>query len=164
MNLSKNYQKKFRIQIPEDFYEKRKEGENDSHICSLIRNDSIIEFIKYVTENNYSLDYTITSSIFETNSFLLKIVKLTKRKKFPQKLKNAFRGYKPSKHIENTFETILSILDEEDGKCVDIKEDDIFTIVQQTKVSPQRAIETLYEVNGDLVAALKEVHLYIGNA
>lgn len=68
------YSNDFNLQSEEEkvsFDEKRKEGENDSHICSLIRNDSVIEFIKYVTENNYSLDYTITSSIFETNSFLL---------------------------------------------------------------------------------------------
>ena len=55
-----------------DNYElKREEGENDSHICSMIRNDSVEEFISYVTRSNYSLSSQITPSIFETNSFLL---------------------------------------------------------------------------------------------
>ena len=50
---------------------KREEGENDSHICSMIRNDSVEEFISYVTRSNYSLSSQITPSIFETNPFLL---------------------------------------------------------------------------------------------
>lgn len=112
-------------------------------------------FEKILSEKQYEKQNNeLKKESIQTKSSKQKIVKLTKRRKFPQKLKNAFRGYKPSKHRENTFETFISILDEEDGKCVDIKEDDIFTIVQQTKVSPQRAIEALYEVNGDLVTAL----------
>ena len=50
---------------------KREEGENDSHICSMIRKDSVEEFISYVTRSNYSLSSQIVPSIFETNSFLL---------------------------------------------------------------------------------------------
>ena len=50
---------------------KREEGENDSHICSMIRNDSVEEFVSYVTRSNCSLSSQITPSIFETNSFLL---------------------------------------------------------------------------------------------
>ena len=50
---------------------KRQEGENDSRICSMIRNDSIKEFVSYVTRSNYSLSSQITPSIFETNPFLL---------------------------------------------------------------------------------------------
>ena len=55
------------------FEEKRKIGENDSYLCSLIRSDSIVEFISYVNRSNLSLsDTTIPNSIFETNSFLKK--------------------------------------------------------------------------------------------
>ena len=50
---------------------KREEGENDSHICSMIRDDSVEEFISYVTRSNYSLSSQIAPSIFETNSFLI---------------------------------------------------------------------------------------------
>ena len=56
----------------ENFEQKRKTGENDSYLCSLIRNDSIEEFIIYVNHNNVSLSSKITKSIFETNNFLLK--------------------------------------------------------------------------------------------
>ena len=42
---------------------KRQEGENDSHICSMIRNDSVEEFISYVTRLNHSLYSKITPSI-----------------------------------------------------------------------------------------------------
>ena len=59
-------------ELPENFYEKRKEGENDSQICELIRNDMIDEFITYVTRNGVSLNAKIQPSIYETNSFLLK--------------------------------------------------------------------------------------------
>ena len=50
---------------------KREEGENDSQICSMIRNDSVREFVSYLTRSNCSLSRQITPSIFETNSFLL---------------------------------------------------------------------------------------------
>ena len=59
-------------ELPEDFYENRKIGENENYICKLIRNDLIEEFVIYVTKNNYSLRSTINNSIYETNSFLLK--------------------------------------------------------------------------------------------
>lgn len=56
-----------------DFDRKCQEGENDSYISELIRNDSIEEFVSYVNQTNLSLLRTkIKDSIFETNSFLLK--------------------------------------------------------------------------------------------
>lgn len=48
----------------EHFEEKRQEGENDSHICSLIRNDSVEEFIAYINSNSISLSSKITPSFF----------------------------------------------------------------------------------------------------
>ena len=60
-------------ELPEDFYEKRKEGENDSQISELIRKDMVTEFIMYVTQKGVSIRATIKPSIYETNSFLLKI-------------------------------------------------------------------------------------------
>ena len=59
-------------ELPENFYEKRKEGENDSQICELIRKDMITEFVAHVTRNDISLNSKIQPSIYETNSFLLK--------------------------------------------------------------------------------------------
>ena len=59
-------------EIPENFFESRKIGENDGYICQLIRNDEIEEFIQYVNKNNISLNSIIKQSIFETNLFLLK--------------------------------------------------------------------------------------------
>ena len=40
---------------PQIFDEKRKIGENDSYICSLIRDGIIIDFIAYITKTNYPL-------------------------------------------------------------------------------------------------------------
>ena len=54
-----------------NFEEKRKEGENDSYICQLIRNDSIDEFVIHVNQTNLPLSTQISQSIFETNSFLI---------------------------------------------------------------------------------------------
>ena len=60
-------------EIPEDFEEKRKIGENDNFICELIRNDLINDFISYVSKSKINLKRaTIEQSIFETNQFLLK--------------------------------------------------------------------------------------------
>ena len=59
-------------ELPENFYDKRKEGENDNKICELIRKDLITEFVAHVTINSVSLNATIQPSIYETNSFLLK--------------------------------------------------------------------------------------------
>lgn len=63
--------------LPEDFYEKRKEGENDLRICQLIREDLIKDFIVYINLNNVPVDSTIRQSIYETNSLLLHKSKVT---------------------------------------------------------------------------------------
>lgn len=60
-----------------DFDEKRTIGENDFYICQLIRSDSIDDFIIYVNQNNIKHSSIINTSIFETNSFLLKNKKTT---------------------------------------------------------------------------------------
>ena len=57
-------------EIPENFYENRKIGENCSHICQLIQKDLIKEFIVFKNRNNIQLNSTIESSIYETNHFL----------------------------------------------------------------------------------------------
>ena len=59
-------------ELPENFYEKRKEGENDSFICKIIRKDLIEDFIIYVKKQLYPLNSKIDPSIYETNTFLLK--------------------------------------------------------------------------------------------
>ncbi|KAK8881399.1 hypothetical protein M9Y10_004135 [Tritrichomonas musculus] len=55
----------------DNFDERRLIGENDSYICTLIRNDSLNDFISLVTEKKIQLTSQIKPSIFETNSFLL---------------------------------------------------------------------------------------------
>ena len=67
----------FTNELPADFYEKRKTGENDGYICELIRKDSIDDFIIYVTRNVCSPNSIINPSIYETNNFLLKNEKIT---------------------------------------------------------------------------------------
>ena len=66
---------KINKELPENFYEKRNEGENDSQICELIRNDMITDFVAHVNRNCVSLNAKIRPSIYETNSFLLKAKK-----------------------------------------------------------------------------------------
>ena len=53
------------------FEQKRLEGENDSYLCELIRNDSVEEFISYVNKTNTSLSRKISPSIFETSIALV---------------------------------------------------------------------------------------------
>ncbi|KAK8850281.1 hypothetical protein M9Y10_018410 [Tritrichomonas musculus] len=67
------YSNDFNFQSEEEkalFDEKRKEGENDSYICQLIRKDSVVEFISYVNKIHFRLNSNIEQSIFETNQFL----------------------------------------------------------------------------------------------
>ena len=80
--LNKNgWVEEIKKKLPENFYEKRKEGENDSQICELIRKDMITEFIAYVNLNDVSLNAKIQPSIYETNSFFLKKPKKSKKNK-----------------------------------------------------------------------------------
>lgn len=58
--------------LPDGFYEKRKNGENDQEICQIIQKDLIEQFIIYVNKNLYSLKSTIDDSIYETNLFFIK--------------------------------------------------------------------------------------------
>ena len=67
----------FPNELPADFYEKRKTGENDGYICELIRKDSIKDFVIFVTRNACSPNSIINPSIYETNNFLLKNKKIT---------------------------------------------------------------------------------------
>ena len=51
----------------------RKSGENESELCSLIREDKSQEFVTYITKNNITIsNETVHDSIFETNRFLIK--------------------------------------------------------------------------------------------
>ena len=58
-------------EIGEEFYAKRKIGENDNILCELIRNKKTKDFIDYVSKNNIPLQNYIEESIFETNPFLI---------------------------------------------------------------------------------------------
>ena len=59
-------------ELPENFYELRKIGENESFLSKLIRDDAVKDFIVYVNENKISLNSKIDLSIYETNSYLIK--------------------------------------------------------------------------------------------
>lgn len=58
-------------QIPSNFEEKRRIGENDLYICELIRDDRVEEFITKYNQNLFSLSMEIEQSIYETNEFLI---------------------------------------------------------------------------------------------
>ncbi|KAK8896774.1 hypothetical protein M9Y10_014691 [Tritrichomonas musculus] len=58
-------------ELTENFVEKRRIGENDRYLCELIRNDIIEDFITNYTKNLFLLTDQISSSIFETNPFLI---------------------------------------------------------------------------------------------
>ena len=64
--ISRRYEEDISI-----FEEKCQLGENDSYICSLIRSDSVEEFVSYVNRTNLSLLTKIKPSVYETHSFLL---------------------------------------------------------------------------------------------
>lgn len=61
-------------EIPENFEEFRKTGENHNELCELIRKDSIEDFITYVNKTNLLLKKTVDHSIFETNPLILKSI------------------------------------------------------------------------------------------
>ena len=61
-----------RNELPANFSELRKQGENERYLCKLIRGDSVEEFIAYVNKMNISRNATIIQSIYETNAFLIK--------------------------------------------------------------------------------------------
>ena len=61
-----------RRKLPENFYEKRKKGENDTELCEMIRKCKIKEFVMYINQCNISPNAKIQPSIYETNPFLIK--------------------------------------------------------------------------------------------
>ena len=58
-------------QLPPDFDEKRRIGENDHFICELIRKDEVNEFKAYLNASQYSINSKIEESAYETNTYLL---------------------------------------------------------------------------------------------
>lgn len=66
--FGKSLLEKIRKEVPEDFYEKRKAGENDNYLCYLIRKDDGKEFGVYLYRNNLSFNSSINASVFETNN------------------------------------------------------------------------------------------------
>lgn len=59
-------------QYNEDFDNLRKVGENDGYMAKLIRQDLVEDFIRFVNQKNINFNSTISSSIFETNPFLMR--------------------------------------------------------------------------------------------
>ncbi|KAK8838958.1 hypothetical protein M9Y10_032418 [Tritrichomonas musculus] len=64
-------------EIEANFYEKRREGENDDYLCELIRNNEIKEFITFIGQANLPLDSYIKKSTFETNQHLIENDKIS---------------------------------------------------------------------------------------
>ena len=56
--------------LKNDFFKKRKEGQNDSYLCSLIREDDLNAFIYYINTNDIPFSSKINKSIYETNQYL----------------------------------------------------------------------------------------------
>ena len=56
---------------PEEFFLKRKEGENDDFLCQIIRENKVKEFGVHVSRENSSFDIFINESIYETNPLLI---------------------------------------------------------------------------------------------
>lgn len=69
---SESIVKEIKNEIPENYEELRRIGENENKVCQLIRNDSIDDFKNFVNNSNLSLSDFIEPSIFETNPFLIK--------------------------------------------------------------------------------------------
>ena len=63
---------KIKKEIPDNFFELRKKGENESFLCELIREDDIKNFIVHVNKNSISLNAKIHFSTYETNLFLFR--------------------------------------------------------------------------------------------
>ena len=63
--------KRITEEFPENFEEKRRNGENEDLTCQLIRKDAFDEFIIHQNKIELNLDSTVSSSIFETNPFLM---------------------------------------------------------------------------------------------
>lgn len=66
-----NFLQEISKELPEDFFEKRKKGENDGYLCELIRTNQVKEFCIFVNQNILSLDGYNKISIFETNPLLI---------------------------------------------------------------------------------------------
>ena len=62
---------KFEEEDISKFEEKCRTGENDSYLCTLIREDSVEDFISHVTRLNITLSSKIKPSIYETNPYLI---------------------------------------------------------------------------------------------
>ncbi|KAK8849908.1 hypothetical protein M9Y10_018497 [Tritrichomonas musculus] len=70
--IQKYLSKEGKYEFTNEFNEKRKIGENDDYICSLIRNDDVVKFISYTQQINLPLSTAkIPDSYFETNLFLI---------------------------------------------------------------------------------------------
>ncbi|KAK8843653.1 hypothetical protein M9Y10_024716 [Tritrichomonas musculus] len=67
----------FSEEIPTNFNELRKIGENDGYLYDLIQKDLVKDFISYISRSNYALKSFCMPSIYETNQFLLKKQKVT---------------------------------------------------------------------------------------
>lgn len=61
---------KVKEEVPLDFYEKRRKGENENRLGQLIRMNDAKELGIYISRNNLSFNSYIPESIFETNPIL----------------------------------------------------------------------------------------------
>ena len=67
--IEEEIEKEFGLGI-ETFQKYCLRGENESYLCQLIRQDSINDFISYVSKHEIELDSNVNYSNFETNTFL----------------------------------------------------------------------------------------------
>ncbi|KAK8842176.1 hypothetical protein M9Y10_026406 [Tritrichomonas musculus] len=63
--------KEIRESNNDEFKQKRENGENDNYLFKLIRNDQIVDFVRYLEQTNISPSSIIQSSIYETNLLII---------------------------------------------------------------------------------------------
>ncbi|KAK8897408.1 hypothetical protein M9Y10_015354 [Tritrichomonas musculus] len=126
-------------ELPENFYENRKKGENDDELCELIRNDMINEFVVYITRHAISINSTIQPSIYETNPFLIKMQ--TNQEHRPNK--NQKVG--PSLIEYAMFFGAIQIYDH--------------LRIEHVKLTPSLWIFAIHGKNADMIHSLEENHV-----
>lgn len=71
LEIQRAFNSKIDLTIDQNYEQNRHNGENESKICQIIRNDSLDEFISLHQKSDISINDSIDDSIFETNNISL---------------------------------------------------------------------------------------------
>ena len=137
--------------LVEDFYKKRKIGENDGYICQLIQRDSVEEFIAYVNRNNYSLNSSIKPSIYETNPFLIKYKPIIINQNYGWGNRNVANN---NRNVDNDGLTLIKY-------AAFFGSIQIFKYLQMSgvKLTPSLWLYVIHSKNAELIHLLEENHV-----